>query len=120
MKMHNFVDTEILTTRSSNILFFGPKNISSAYNIKSNIGSSMASQLVYASINQTYSLQDLAEYQTYFGINPNQPVMTIDEAPVTGYCPGYKFKYCGEANMNVQVRLINFQNITPTCDGENE
>jgi hypothetical protein len=90
-----------------------PATLNTFYNISSNVGHRNATQLIYASINQTFSPNDLAQFQRELGV-PQSPVTSdynghsddslciIDEGD------------CGEANLDVQVLTSLSQKPSPT------
>lgn len=89
-----------------------PALLNSYYNIKSNIGNSLASQSLFESLGQYYSPADLNQFESTYGI-PQQDVAQ----DIGGYVSDSECvedaNNCAEANLDVQY-LIAVSQVTPT------
>lgn len=91
----------------------GPSFLNSYYNISSNIGHQKASQLIYASVNQTFSPSDLALYQMEYGIPSHVVSYDVNGHSNSSFCEVDAMD-CGEANLDVQILTSISQSPSPT------
>jgi len=78
-----------------------PEVLTKFYDMPTNQGSVKTSQGVFASLGQTFSQSDLAEFQRIFGLPPN-PVAHILGGHMNNTVSLEKPASCGEANLDVQ------------------
>ena len=93
--------------------FVGPSFLNQYYNISSNVGHPMASQLIYAAINQTFSPSDLAQYQSEYGIPGHTVTYDVNGHSSSAFCE-VDSADCGEANLDVQILTSVSQSPSPT------
>ena len=91
----------------------GPTFLNAHYNISSNLGHPMASQLIYAAINQTFSPNDLAQYQNEYGIPGHVVTYDVNGHSSSSFCD-VDSADCGEANLDVQILTSISQSPSPT------
>lgn len=89
-----------------------PALLNSYYNIKSNIGNSLASQSLFESLGQYYSPNDLTQFEQTYGV-PVQPVAYDIGGFVSDSECVEDANNCAEANLDVQY-LIAVSQVTPT------
>lgn len=81
--------------------FITPAKINQAYNVDSNAGSPLATQAVYASLNEHYSPADLTLFQKYFDL-PLQAVDTVNDPRAESQAFCRKFTLCAEGNLDLE------------------
>ena len=93
--------------------FITPEVINSYYNISSNAGSYASTQCVYSLCGQYYSSEDLAAFQSRYGIPPHQ----VDDGSLSLDNPNeckLNMNNCIEGNLDLQYIMAIAQN-TSTC-----
>jgi tripeptidyl-peptidase I len=81
--------------------FITPAKIYQAYNVDSNVGSPLATQAVYATLNEHYSPDDLTLFQKYFDL-PLQAVDTVNDPRAESQAFCRKFTLCAEGNLDLE------------------
>jgi len=89
-----------------------PSYINYIHNISNNTGNSRGSQLIYSTVNQSYSKADLTSFQATFQLPPQLPIKNINGYVTEGPCKNASF--CAEANLDTQWIMAIAQNIPTT------
>jgi tripeptidyl-peptidase I len=93
-----------------------PAVLNTVYDMRSNTGNTLASQAIYASIDQSMSPSDLSFFQASFSL-PQQGIATdvgghVDDNACTNTAQG--IGNCAEANLDVQYMMAVSQGIPTT------
>ena len=89
-----------------------PEKLNSYYNVPSNTGSPLASQCVFASLDQNYSPSDLAQFESDYNVESDQVDTVIGEHEDDAICLDDP-NNCIEANLDVEY-MIAMSTETPT------
>lgn len=76
-----------------------PSYLNQYYGISTNVGTNTQSQSVFQTNSQSYSKDDLARFQSFFGI----PLQTIVDVGPYAAIDGCTSSTCGEGNLDIQV-----------------
>jgi tripeptidyl-peptidase-1 len=90
-----------------------PQRISDLYGIFSHEGNTMATQAVFATNDQFYSVEDLSIFKSFFKLPVDKPNRVVGGASreVLGVCTD--IDRCGEANLDIQY-ITSIARSTPT------
>lgn len=101
-----------LNTQAWIVGFAYPRLIKEHYDVFLPTGQGLASQAVFATIDESFSDEDLALFQKSFGLPIEKPVRTVGGHELTGQCP-QPIK-CLEANLDVQYIMATAPQVPTT------
>lgn len=93
-----------------------PAVINAVYDMRSNVGNALASQAIYAALNQSMSPSDLSYFQTVFNLPQQGIAVDVDGHVYDNACTNSPAgaNNCGEANMDVQYMMAVSQSVPTT------